>query len=189
MIQRRTEPHPSNTYFPRSERVHHGGVPSAAYLKRSLMASNDTTRTCPYCREEIKPEAIKCKHCGSSLAADKPSHKGTCPFCKEDIHAEAIKCKHCGSSLLASKSSGCGCEQGSSGGQVSSRLLSSPGEDPASFGLGPSVITKLASPLNEGGKSTCIRRFRCTQAPWGWHCWAEMCCFSSETGSWGCVGM
>ncbi len=26
-------------------------------------------RTCPYCAEEIKQEAMKCKHCGSELTA------------------------------------------------------------------------------------------------------------------------
>lgn len=28
---------------------------------------NDTLTRCPYCAEDIKPEAIKCKHCGSWL--------------------------------------------------------------------------------------------------------------------------
>ena len=29
---------------------------------------NDT-RTCPYCAEEVRAAAIKCKHCGSMLSA------------------------------------------------------------------------------------------------------------------------
>ena len=56
---------------------------------------------CPYCKEEIKADAIKCKHCGSKLATTRPSHEGTCPYCKEEIHKEAIKCKHCQSILTA----------------------------------------------------------------------------------------
>jgi hypothetical protein len=58
------------------------------------------TRECPYCKEEIRQDAIKCKHCHSFLMPDKPSHGGICPFCKEEIKEDAIKCKHCGSSLL-----------------------------------------------------------------------------------------
>ena len=42
------------------------------------MGAANEIRVCPFCREEIKAEAIKCKHCGSSLAAERPGHNGTC---------------------------------------------------------------------------------------------------------------
>ncbi len=59
----------------------------------------DEKTTCPYCKEVIKPDAIKCKHCQSALASEQPDHGGTCPYGKEDIKADAIKCKHCHSDL------------------------------------------------------------------------------------------
>jgi hypothetical protein len=63
------------------------------------MATESGSRSCPYCKEEIKEDATRCKHCRSSVAPEKPAHQGTCPYCKEAIHAEAIKCKHCGASV------------------------------------------------------------------------------------------
>lgn len=66
------------------------------------------TIECPYCKEEIKETAIKCKHCLSMLAPQKLEHNGTCPYCKEEIKPDAIRCKHCKSDLLEKKS-GCGC--------------------------------------------------------------------------------
>lgn len=63
------------------------------------MSNINKTRNCPFCKEEIKTDAIKCKHCHSFIAPEKPLHDGTCPYCKEQIHNEAIKCKHCGSNL------------------------------------------------------------------------------------------
>jgi hypothetical protein len=69
----------------------------------------EETRECPYCREDIKAEAIKCKHCGSSVTPERPAHEGICPFCKEQIHREAIKCKHCKTVLNAETGSDCGC--------------------------------------------------------------------------------
>ena len=51
----------------------------------------------------------QCKHCGSRVPPEKPSHGGTCPYCREDIYPEAVRCKHCRSDLLNSEKDGCGC--------------------------------------------------------------------------------
>ena len=70
------------------------------------MADSSQTRECPFCKEEIRADAIKCKHCRSTLQARTPSHEGICPFCKEEIKPDAIKCKHCGS-MVGSSSKCC----------------------------------------------------------------------------------
>lgn len=77
-------------------------------------------RTCPYCKEEIKPDATICKHCRSQLTPEGPTHGGICPYCKEAIHAEAIKCRHCGSMVgpgSAKERGGCGGCEGCGGSQ------------------------------------------------------------------------
>jgi Double zinc ribbon len=72
------------------------------------MDARSKIRDCPYCKEEIKAEATRCKHCRSELPPEKAPHGGICPYCKEKIQPEAIKCKHCGSSV--GPDSGCeGC--------------------------------------------------------------------------------
>lgn len=77
------------------------------------MNNSDEDYTCPFCKEEIKPDALKCKHCQSSLAPAKPEHEGICPFCKEDVKPNAIKCKHC-SSMIGTDHSGSRCDCGCS---------------------------------------------------------------------------
>ncbi len=77
------------------------------------MAEPQDARQCPYCKEDIKPDAIKCKHCGSRVTSAVPAHEGICPYCKEEIHPEAVRCKHCKSTLNADKESDCGCGHGS----------------------------------------------------------------------------
>ena len=76
------------------------------------MNTEKTKHTCQYCKEKIKADALKCKHCHSRLPVTTPSHEGTCPICKEEILPEAIKCKHCKSSLSASTTeTGCNCDE------------------------------------------------------------------------------
>jgi hypothetical protein len=68
-----------------------------------------TTRECPMCREVIRADALRCKHCLSAVRPDSGGHGGVCPLCKEEIHPEAIRCKHCKADL-GSYTSGCdGC--------------------------------------------------------------------------------
>jgi hypothetical protein len=71
------------------------------------MDTADKTRACPFCKEEIKADAVVCKHCRSAIPPEKPPHGGTCPYCKETIHKEAIKCNHCGSTV--GQVADCGC--------------------------------------------------------------------------------
>ncbi len=67
------------------------------------------TTNCPYCKEEIRADAVVCKHCRSRLGAARPEHGGICPYCREDINPEAIRCKHCGSDLQARAADDCDC--------------------------------------------------------------------------------
>jgi hypothetical protein len=57
------------------------------------------TRPCPFCKEEVKADAIRCKHCLAMIPPEKPDHKGVCPFCKEKINPEATRCMHCKANL------------------------------------------------------------------------------------------
>jgi hypothetical protein len=59
------------------------------------------TRACPYCKEEVKAAAVRCKHCLADIAPAGPDHGGVCPLCREEIRADAIRCKHCKATLVA----------------------------------------------------------------------------------------
>ena len=152
----------------------------------SAAASNEKSdvRACPYCKEDIKADAIKCKHCGSRVTPEKPSHGGVCPFCKEEIHPEAIRCKHCGSSTQDSSGRGCGCKKG---GDTSDAVRAFPGMSAwpsaqlagASVGSGEAVTymaSKVCGDCSEGlrlnwlgnavGTRTCRIRV-CARDPYG----------------------
>ena len=103
--------------------------------------SASSRRECPYCKEEIKADAVKCKHCRSKVSPEAPGHEGKCPYCCEKIHPEAIKCRHCGSDLKEGEGDcGCGC-----GGERAAALAAAGG------GLG-------------GDPGFC--RFQCEQSFW-----------------------
>jgi Double zinc ribbon len=105
------------------------------------MAENAEQRECPFCKESIKANAVKCRYCGSQLPRTAVDHEGVCPFCKEDIKPGALKCRYChsrlgplpsirGEPLAAQRSQGdCGC----GGGRYSPRrarvVYASPADD------------------------------------------------------------
>lgn len=114
------------------------------------MSEPQETRECPYCKEEIKAEAIKCKHCGSGVTPERPGHEGICPFCKEQIHPEATRCKHCKSTLNADKDTDCGCGEGAGFPRELDALTGASGWDlpePRSSG----VLTYISSMTGDWG--------------------------------------
>lgn len=56
---------------------------------------------CPACNEQIKDDALRCKHCGKNLPVKK------CPWCAEIIDETAEKCRHCKSYLTKIRCGGC----------------------------------------------------------------------------------
>jgi hypothetical protein len=156
------------------------------------METGENTRECPFCKEQIKPDAIKCKHCGSMLEPERPAHEGVCPFCKEQIHPDAIKCKHCKSDLTGGAAGAggrydCGCSGGGMGGideRTAMALRLSSGGVPAGGlgGMGGGVWTDpghdcwgrcvdeyvacMTSPVNRGSPYYCRERLR----------WCQMLC-------------
>src|SRR5215213_2859323 len=74
---------------------------TAKPLEESGMPDAESeTRTCPFCKEEVKATAVRCRHCLADITPTRPEHGGVCPLCREEIKADAIRCKHCLATLV-----------------------------------------------------------------------------------------
>lgn len=58
------------------------------------------TKNCPFCAEEIKAEAIKCKHCSESLVRRTTKGANACPKCSKEFDDTWKVCLHCGVPLI-----------------------------------------------------------------------------------------
>jgi uncharacterized CHY-type Zn-finger protein len=108
-------------------------------------------RQCPFCKEEIRSDAIKCKHCGSRVTPERLAHEGICPYCKEEIDPEAVKCKYCKSTLNSDKGADCGCKDGQEGDYAPSLFM--PGWRGRDFGnVGLAGEMMVVSPSDIPGR-------------------------------------
>jgi hypothetical protein len=56
---------------------------AVALLPKIENDPKESLAKCPFCAELVKPEAVKCKHCGSELTpVPKPQNGAVCPTCR-----------------------------------------------------------------------------------------------------------
>ena len=72
------------------------------------MVDKNDYMECPFCAEQIKAKALKCKHCKSFLdtgpAVEAPVRKfAPCPQCGKAISIGATKCKFCKSTIITAE--------------------------------------------------------------------------------------
>jgi predicted nucleic acid-binding Zn ribbon protein len=64
------------------------------------MSENDTKK-CPFCAEEIKQEAVFCRYCKRDLSGNKEAAISSidtkkCPLCGKEMEKQAATCQACG---------------------------------------------------------------------------------------------
>lgn len=66
------------------------------------MSDKEEIKKCPFCAEDIKKDAVKCKHCGEYLMEKQP---------QEIIEKGKVKCPFCDSIIIPQKkqATGSGC--------------------------------------------------------------------------------
>lgn len=135
---------------------------------------SEETRACPYCKEEIKRDAVKCRYCGSDIKPAQPSHGGRCPFCKEEIDPEATRCRYCQSYI----------------GEADVPSVAPDDLGPPLLDIG--VLAQVDDSIGPGGgyDPNCVRRcqWQCGFAGLpSWYCWYACAWFCSMGSSGGTV--
>ena len=82
----------------------------AAGSQREMLGEGEY-KLCPYCKEKIKKDAIKCRYCQQMLTEALPQHTGAaqmlaaprrlqyCPNCGKKVQVDDVFCNNCGSKL------------------------------------------------------------------------------------------